>query len=149
MNHKFAEEHEMILKTHENFSKNKRIINIRDDSFQKICCLSIIKIENDYNLKSCSFKFLKLLTFIFFLLIKFIEFLVIRFNTFLFISIKLIKSFVVPFYAFVWIMKSVKYSNVSELKLIKNQIVFDAVTFSTFVAIFVWCWIVFNNEVIY
>ena len=65
MNHKFAEEHEMISKVRENFSKNKRIINIRDDSFQKICCLSVIETENDHNLKSRSFKFLKLSAFIF------------------------------------------------------------------------------------
>ena len=33
INHKFAEEHKMISKTDENFSKDKRIINIRDDFF--------------------------------------------------------------------------------------------------------------------
>ena len=66
MNHKSAEKYKMISKTRENFSKNKRIINIRDDFFQKICCLSIIKTENDYNLKFHSFKFIKFLTFIFF-----------------------------------------------------------------------------------
>ena len=33
MNHKFAEEYEMISKTYENFSKDKRTINILDDSF--------------------------------------------------------------------------------------------------------------------
>ena len=65
MNHKFAEEYEMISKAYENFSKNKRIINIRNDFFQKFCCLSTIKTENDHNLKSRSFKFLKLLTLIF------------------------------------------------------------------------------------
>ena len=82
MNHKFVKEHEMILKAYENFSKNKRIINIRDDFFRKICCLSIIETENDHNLKSRSLKFLKLSVLIFFLSIKFIEFLVVRFNTF-------------------------------------------------------------------
>ena len=66
MNHKFAKEHEMILKAREDFSKNQRIINIRDDFFQKICCLSTIKIKNNYNLKSRSFKFLKFSIFIFF-----------------------------------------------------------------------------------
>ena len=33
MNHKSAKEHEMISKTYENFSKDKRIINIDDDFF--------------------------------------------------------------------------------------------------------------------
>ena len=66
MNHKFAKEHEIISKAREDFSKNKRIINIRDDFFQKMCCLSIIETENNHNLKSCSFKSLKLSTFIFF-----------------------------------------------------------------------------------
>ena len=66
MNHKSAEEHEMISKARENFSKNQRIINIRDDLFQKICCLSAIETESDHNLKFRSLEFLKLLTFIFF-----------------------------------------------------------------------------------
>ena len=66
MNHKFAKEHEMISKARENFDKNTKIINIRDDFFQKICCLLVIKTESDHNLKSCSFKFLKLSTFNFF-----------------------------------------------------------------------------------
>ena len=65
MNYKFAEEHEMISKIRKNFSKNKRIINIRDDFFQKICCLLIIKTENDHNIKFRSFEILKLSTFIF------------------------------------------------------------------------------------
>ena len=43
MKYKFAKEHEMISKTRKNFIKNKRAINIRDDSFQKIYCLSIIE----------------------------------------------------------------------------------------------------------
>ena len=55
----------MIWKAHENFNKDKRAINIRDDFFQKICCLSIIKTENDHNLKSRSLKFLKLSALIF------------------------------------------------------------------------------------
>ena len=46
-------------------------------------------------------------------------------------------------------MKFVKYSNVFELKLIKDQIAFDAVTFSIFVAVFAWCWAVFDNKIIY
>ena len=66
MNHKSAEEHKMISKARENFNKNKKIINIRDDLFQKICCLSAIGTENNYNLKCRSFKFLKLSAFIFF-----------------------------------------------------------------------------------
>ena len=66
MNHKSAEEHEMISKTRENFSKNKRIINIRDDFFQKTCCLSVIGTESDHNLETRSLEFLKLLIFIFF-----------------------------------------------------------------------------------
>ena len=65
MNHKSAKEHEMISKARENFSKNKRIINIRDDLFQKTDCLSAIETESDYNLRSRSFEFLKLSTFIF------------------------------------------------------------------------------------
>ena len=65
MNHKFAEKHKMISKVRENFSKEKRIINIRDDFFQKTCCLSTIEIKNDHNLKSRSFEFLKLSAFIF------------------------------------------------------------------------------------
>ena len=63
MNHKFIKEHEMILKTCKNFDKNKRTINIRNNLFQKICCLSIIEIENDHNLKFHSFKYLKFLIF--------------------------------------------------------------------------------------
>ena len=65
INHKFAEEHEMISKSRENFSKDKKIINIRDNFFQKICCLLIIETKSDHNLKSHSFKFLKLSAFIF------------------------------------------------------------------------------------
>ena len=63
MNYKFIEEHKIISKTRKNFGKNKRIINIRNDPFQKICCMSVIEIESDHNLKSRSLKFLKLLTF--------------------------------------------------------------------------------------
>ena len=66
MNHKSAEEHEMISKTRENFSKNKRIINIRDDFFQKICCLSTIEAESDHNLRFRSFESLKLSALFFF-----------------------------------------------------------------------------------
>ena len=66
MNHKFAEEHKMVSKTRENFGKNKRIINIRDNFFQKICCLSTIETENDHNLRSRSLKFLKFSVFNFF-----------------------------------------------------------------------------------
>ena len=63
MNHKSAEEHEIISKTCENFDNDKKIINIRDVFFQKICCLSTIGTENDHNLKSRSFKSLKFSTF--------------------------------------------------------------------------------------
>ena len=101
MNHKSAKEYKMILKTHKNFSKNKKSINIYDDLFQKICCLWVIETENNHNFKSCSFKSLKLLIFIFSLLIKLTEFLVVRFNIFLFTLIKLIKSLVARLYAFV------------------------------------------------
>ena len=66
MNHKFIKRYEIISKTYENFSKDKRVINIYNDFFQKICCLSTIEIKNDHNLKSRSFKFLKLSIFIFF-----------------------------------------------------------------------------------
>ena len=66
MNHKFAKKHEMISKVHENFSKDKRTISIRDDLFQKTCCLSTIETENDHNFKSRSFESLKLSIFIFF-----------------------------------------------------------------------------------
>ena len=66
MNYKSAKKHEMISKTRENFDKNKRTINIRDDFFQKTCCLSTIETENNHNLKSRSLKFLKLSTFSFF-----------------------------------------------------------------------------------
>ena len=65
MNHKSAKEHEKISKTRENFGKNKRTINIYNDFFLKICCLSVIETENDHNLKFLSYKFLKLLAFIF------------------------------------------------------------------------------------
>ena len=65
MNYKSTKEHKMISKTRENFSKNKKIINIHNDLLQKICCLSIIETENDYNLKSRSFEFLKFSAFIF------------------------------------------------------------------------------------
>ena len=65
MNHKFAKEHKIISKIHENFNKNKRIINIRENLFQKIYCLSVIETKNDHNLKSRSLKFLKLSIFIF------------------------------------------------------------------------------------
>ena len=81
--------------------------------------------------------------------IRLTEFVVVRFNTFFSTSIKLIKFFIARSYALVWTMKSVKYSNVLELKLIKNQIVFDAITFSTFAAILAWCWVVSDNEIIY
>ena len=126
----------MISKARENFRKNKRIVNICDNLFQKICCLSAIKIKNNHNLKFYSFKSLKLLTLIFSLSIKFIEFLVVRFNTFLFTSIKFIKSLVVRSYALVQTMKFIKYNNVFELKLIKNQIILSAITFSISAAIF-------------
>ena len=66
MNYKSAKEYEMISKTRENFSKNKRIINICNNFFQKICCLSTIETKNDHNLKFRLFKFLKLLALIFF-----------------------------------------------------------------------------------
>ena len=66
MNHKSAKKHRMILKTHENFGKNIRIVNIPDDLFQKICCLSIIETKNDHNLKFRSLKSLKLSAFNFF-----------------------------------------------------------------------------------
>ena len=57
MNYKSTKEYRMISKICENFSKNKKTINIRDNLFQKICCLSIIETENDYNLKFYLFKF--------------------------------------------------------------------------------------------
>ena len=66
VNYKSTEEYEMISKIHKNFNKNKRIINIRDNLFQKICCLSTIETKNDHNLKFHLFKFLKLSAFIFF-----------------------------------------------------------------------------------
>ena len=66
MNQKFVKKYKMISKVCKNVSKDKRVINIHDDPFQKICYLSVIETESDYNLKSRSFKFLKLLTFIFF-----------------------------------------------------------------------------------
>ena len=66
MNYKSAEEHEMISKIRKNFNKDKRIKNIRDDFFQKIGYLSVIKTENDHNLKFRSLKSLKLSAFIFF-----------------------------------------------------------------------------------
>ena len=81
--------------------------------------------------------------------IRLTEFIVVRFNTFLFILIKLIKSLVVRSYAFVWTMKFVKYSSVLELKLIKNQIVFNAITFSTSAAVLAWCRTVSDNKIIY
>ena len=120
INHKFAEEHKMIAKARENFDKNKRIINICNDFFQKICCLSVIETKNDHNLKSRSFKFLKLSALIFFLLIKFIKFLVVRFSTFVFISIKFIKFLVTRSYTLVWIMKFIKYNNVFELNVMSQ-----------------------------
>ena len=46
-------------------------------------------------------------------------------------------------------MKFVKYSSVLELKLIENQIVFDAITFSIFAAVLAWCRAVSDNEIIY
>ena len=46
-------------------------------------------------------------------------------------------------------MKFVKYNNVSELKLIKNQIAFDAIIFSIFVAVLAWCRIISDNKIIY
>ena len=120
MNHISVKKHEMISKARENFDKNKRVINIRDDFFQKICCLSFIETENNHNLKSRLFKSLKLSTFSFFLSIKFTEFFIVRFNTFFFTLIKLVKSLVARFYALVETIKFVKYNNVSELKLVKN-----------------------------
>ena len=149
MNHKFAEEHEMISKARENFSKNKRIINIRDDFFHKICWLSAIGTESDHSLKFHSLEFLKLSTLIFFLLIRLTEFVAVRFNTFFFTSIKIIKSLVARSYALVWTMKFVRYSSVFELKLIKNQIVLGAVTFSISAAVLAWCRAVFDNKIIY
>ena len=56
----------MISKAHENFSKDKKNINIHDNFFQKIYCLLTIDIKNNHNLKFLSLEFLKLLTFIFF-----------------------------------------------------------------------------------
>ena len=81
--------------------------------------------------------------------IKLTEFVVVRFSTFLSTSIKLIKSLVARPYALVWTMKSVRYSSVLELKLIKNQIAFGAVTFSISAAVLAWCRAVSDNEVIY
>ena len=46
-------------------------------------------------------------------------------------------------------MKSIKYNHVFELKLTKNQIIFDAITFPIFVAIFAWCRIISDNKIIY
>ena len=46
-------------------------------------------------------------------------------------------------------MKSVKYSNVLELKLIEDQIAFDAITFPTFAAVLAWCRTVSDNEISY
>ena len=147
INHKSAKEHEMISKICENFSKNKRTINIRDDSFQKIYCLLVIETENNHNLRSDSFKFLKLSAF--FLSIKLIEFLVVRFNIFFPILIELIKFLVTRLYALVWTIKSVRYSSVFELTLIKNQIAFGVIKFSIFTAILAWYRIVFDNKMIY
>ena len=65
MNHKFAEEHEMISKACENFSKNKRFINIHDDFFQKIYCLLTIDIRTDHNSEFFLSEFLKLSTLVF------------------------------------------------------------------------------------
>ena len=65
MNHKFTKRHEMISKARKNLNKNKKIVNVRDNLFQKICYLSIIEIKNDRNLKFFSFKFLKFSGFIF------------------------------------------------------------------------------------
>ena len=101
MNHKFAEEHEMISKARENFSKDQKVINIRDDLFQKTCCLSAIETESDHNLRSRSLESLKLSALIFFLSIKFTEFVAVRSNTSFSTSIKLIKSFVARSYALV------------------------------------------------
>ena len=81
--------------------------------------------------------------------IKFIEFLVVWSSIFLSTLIKLIKSFVARSYALVETIKSVKYNNVFELKLIKNQAVFDAITFSTFAAVLAWCRTVSDNKIIY
>ena len=148
INHKSAE-HKMILKTRENFSKNKRVINIRDDLFQKTCYLSTIETESDHNLKSRSFEFLKLSAFSFSLSIRFTEFVVVRFSISFSTSIKLIKSLVARPYALVWTMKSVRYSSVSELKLIENQIVLDVITFPIFAAVLAWCRIVSDNKIIY
>ena len=101
MNYRFAKEHKMISKTRENFSRNKKIIDICDHFFQKICCLGIIETKDDHNVKYLLFKVLKLLIFISFLLMKLSEFLVVRFNTFLFILIKFIKFLVARFYALI------------------------------------------------
>ena len=65
INHKFAKEHKIILKARKNFSKIKKTINISDDLFQKIRYLLVIETENDHDLKTLSFKFLKLFAFIF------------------------------------------------------------------------------------
>ena len=46
-------------------------------------------------------------------------------------------------------MKPVKYSNVFELKLIRDQIALDAVTFPISAAVLAWCQTVSDNEVIY
>ena len=120
MNHKFVKEYKMISKSRKNFGKNKRIINIRDDFFFKSVVYQLsrqktITIWNFAHLNFWNFQYS-----IFILSIKFTEFFVVRFNTFLFTSIKLIKSFIARFYALVETMKSVKYSNVLELKLIKD-----------------------------
>ena len=101
INHKFAKEYKIISKIYENFSKDKKVINICDNFFQKICCLSIIETENNHSLKFFSVKSLKLSSFILSLLIKFIEFFVVYFNIFFSTLIKLIKFFVVQFYMFV------------------------------------------------
>ena len=66
MNHKFAKEYKIISKTRENFNKNKEVINICDNLFQKIYCLLIIKTKNDHNLEFLSLKFLKFSVHIFF-----------------------------------------------------------------------------------
>ena len=81
--------------------------------------------------------------------IKLIKFVAVRFSTSLSTSIKLIKSLVARLYALVWTMKSVRYSSVLELKLIKNQIAFDAITFSISAAVLAWCRVVSDNEIIY
>ena len=46
-------------------------------------------------------------------------------------------------------MKSVKYSSVLELNLIKDQIILSIMTFLISAAILAWCWTVFDKKIIY